>query len=458
MSTTVTPAVERITVPAVLRFYDHQREAIQAFHEGAKRAIWRWHRQGRGKGEGALGWTGMAAFERPGTYLIASPTNSLGGENFWDARDPDSGLTYRELVFPPRIVLDTNENEKAIIIATRETGKTSRIIFRSADDPDRLRGPAYAGVVLDEFSTMPGREPLDIVRIPVERAGGWLLITSTPKGLNHFYEVWKNAEGAGGWYLSTKTIEDTHRRDGRPIIMMEQVEQERREGQREAWIRQEYYVEFTASLVSSYYGDLLTQAEAGGRILDLPYRSDLRTVTAWDLGYRDETVILFVQEQGEWLDVVDCDAFTGLDVTACLARMQAHGYVFREHVAPHDIHAHSFAAKESPYEQARRLGVHFRVAEKTEVQWGIDAVRRLFPRLRFDRRRCAKLLEALAGYEKVWDPKGKVFRDKPLHSWHSHYADALRTLAVGYSPRRARGPHDYPRAKSDWDVFNRSRY
>jgi hypothetical protein len=59
-------------------------------------------------------------------------------------------------------------------------------------------------------------------------------------------------------------------------------------------------------------------------------------------------------------------------------------------------------------------------------------VRRLFGRLRFDRRRCAKLLEALGGYQKVWDARGKTFRDKPLHSWHSHYADALRVLATAY--------------------------
>jgi hypothetical protein len=106
-------------------------------------------------------------------------------------------------------VVDKNETELAIVMATGVSDRTSRIVFRSADDPDRLRGPAYAGVVLDEFATMESREPLDVVRIPLERAGGWLLITSTPKGVNHYHEVWRNAEAAGGWFLSVKTIEDT---------------------------------------------------------------------------------------------------------------------------------------------------------------------------------------------------------------------------------------------------------
>jgi hypothetical protein len=41
--------VERVQLPHRLHFLDHQREAIQAFQAGAKRAIWRWHRQA-GKG------------------------------------------------------------------------------------------------------------------------------------------------------------------------------------------------------------------------------------------------------------------------------------------------------------------------------------------------------------------------------------------------------------------------
>lgn len=81
-------------------------------------------------------------------------------------------------MIPAALLLDSNENEKAITMATT-AGRVSRIVFRSADDSDRLRGPAFAGVVLDEFATMPGRQALDVVRIPLERAGGWAVITST---------------------------------------------------------------------------------------------------------------------------------------------------------------------------------------------------------------------------------------------------------------------------------------
>ena len=46
--------------------------------------------------------------------------------------------------------------------------------------------------------------------------------------------------------------------------------------------------------------------------------------------------------------------------------------------------------------------------------------------------------EAARGAGRVhetWDPRGKGFRPNPAHTWASHYADALRTFAVGYDDR-----------------------
>ena len=452
MTATATPAVERVTVPHGLVFYQHQRECVQAYHDGARRMIWRHHRQS-GKGLGLLGLTSMAAFERPGTYAIVSPTHGLSRENFWDARDPDTGARYLDVI-PAPLVVDSNENEMALVMATARAGKTSRIVFRSADDPDRLRGPAYAGVALDEFASMHDAEPLDVVRIPLERAGGWLLITSTPKGLNHFHAVWKNAETAGGWYLSTKTIEDTRRHDGTPIFSLEVVEQERREGQREEWIQQEYYVAFTAALVSSYYGAVLTKAEAEGRITDLPHRPERPVLTGWDLGIADATAILYIQEAGERLHVINAEEHEGLALPEILSRMQVHGYVFKRHYAPHDIEVRDYTAGVSRREVAQRLGVRFTTVPRRSVAEGVDAVRRLFPRLVFDRRRCARLLHALGEYQKIWDAKGKTFRDAPLHSWASHYADALRTFAMGHSATRDPVDVRKPKVHSDFDVFD----
>lgn len=64
-------------------------------------------------------------------------------------------------------------------------------MFRSADNPERLRGPNLSGVWLDEASEM--RHEAYLIAIACLREGGkqgWLSATFTPKGLAHWtYDV-----------------------------------------------------------------------------------------------------------------------------------------------------------------------------------------------------------------------------------------------------------------------------
>jgi hypothetical protein len=50
------------------------------------------------------------------------------------------------------------------------------------------------------------------------------------------------------------------------------------------------------------------------------------------------------------------------------------------------------------------------------------------------------MIEALGTYQRRWDPAARVYSEKPLHSWASHYADSLRTYATGYQPRHPKPP------------------
>jgi phage terminase large subunit len=62
---------------------------------------------------------------------------------------------------------------------------------------------------------------------------------------------------------------------------------------------------------------------------------------------------------------------------------------------------------------------------------GINEVRLLLPRCWFDAERCARGLEALRHYRSEWDERRQALRERPLHDWSSHAADAFRYLAMG---------------------------
>ena len=67
----------------------------------------------------------------------------------------------------------------------------STLRFRTAEDPERLRGPNLSGCWLDEASLME-RAAYDIAIACLREHGrrGWLSATATPKGLTHWtYEV-----------------------------------------------------------------------------------------------------------------------------------------------------------------------------------------------------------------------------------------------------------------------------
>lgn len=79
------------------------------------------------------------------------------------------------------------------------------IRFRSADNPERLRGPDLSGAWLDEASLME-REALEITQACLREHGqqGWLSCTFTAKGLSHWtYELFGSPRPNTEVFLST---------------------------------------------------------------------------------------------------------------------------------------------------------------------------------------------------------------------------------------------------------------
>ncbi len=86
-------------------------------------------------------------------------------------------------------------------------GNGAEILFRSADDPERLRGPNLSGAWIDEASLVH-RDAFDIVIACLREGGeqGWLSCTFTPKGRAHWtYDVFgKDNPQAQLFHASTR--------------------------------------------------------------------------------------------------------------------------------------------------------------------------------------------------------------------------------------------------------------
>jgi hypothetical protein len=82
------------------------------------------------------------------------------------------------------------------------------IALRGASNYDSLRGPGLDFAVLDEYADMDPRVWTEIIRPMLsDRMGGALWI-GTPKGMNHFHDLYQAAKVAPGWGAFTYTTLD----------------------------------------------------------------------------------------------------------------------------------------------------------------------------------------------------------------------------------------------------------
>jgi hypothetical protein len=305
-----------------------------------------------------------------------------------------------------------------------------RIRLYGADNPDRLRGLYLDGVVLDEYAQMQPRVWAEVLRPALADRQGWAVFIGTPMGRNGFHALYQRALGDPAWHAAMFRASETG------IIAAEELEAARRDMSEEQYA-QEFECSFDAAVIGSYYGRLLTAADGERRVGSVPWEPAAPVVTGWDLGIGDSTAIWFAQPVGGEVRLIDYVENSGVGLSwyaSELLERRQRGWVFAEHLLPHDAQVRELGTGRSRVETLRGLGINPRVLPALPVDDGINAVRLMLPRCWFDLARCSRGLEALRQYRREWDDRRKAFNSRPLHDWTSHAADAFRYLAVGLRP------------------------
>lgn len=140
------------------------------------------------------------------------------------------------------------------IAKTNETTLTIRLIngsyiaLKGAEKPNNLRGRALNHCVLDEFSEMRPETWYEVIRASLSDRQGSALFIGTPKGRNHFYDLWAKAkDGADGWESFQYTTLDGGN------VPPEEVESARNDLD-ERTFQQEYEAAFVTYQGLIYYG------------------------------------------------------------------------------------------------------------------------------------------------------------------------------------------------------------
>lgn len=393
-----------------------------------KRMVWIWHRRA-GKDKTALNFTIKEMFARVGIYYHLFPTLNQGRKIMWDGIDAN-GFRTRDH-FPKEIIKSTNDQEMQVELTN---GSVWQIIGTDKTLAN-IVGPNPVGCVFSEYA-LQNPTAWELIRPILRENGGWAIFDFTPRGKNHGWDLYQMARNNPAWDCQAPltiemTLRDSPKENGKPVLTLEDIAEERREGMPEELIQQEYYCSFEGHNVGTYYGPQLEQATSDNRITRIPWETTLDVHTAWDLGVGDATAIWFIQVHGREVRLIDYYENSGEGLEHYIKIIREKPYVYRTHWAPHDIEVKEFGTGKTRFEMALSLGIRFKVLPKLGLDDGIASTRQLFPRCYFDREKCKAGLAALAQYHKEYDDKRKQFRDIPDHDWSTHGADAFRYLSMG---------------------------
>ncbi len=173
----------------------------------------------------------IVALHNKGIYWWIAPTYKIA----------DIGWAlFKGIVRPLRAQIKEGDR-KAIL------SNGSEIHFKSADNPDNLRGEGLKGVIFDEAAFTKESVWISIIRPALADNQGWAIFISTPNGKNWFYNLTLQAEDDENWIVFTKPTSDN------PYIPAEELEAAQLTTP-EYIFKQEYLAEFIDDNLSVFRG------------------------------------------------------------------------------------------------------------------------------------------------------------------------------------------------------------
>lgn len=313
-----------------------------------------------------------------------------------------------------------------------QTPGDGAIIFQgmqdhTAESIKSLEGFKRAWV--EEAQTLSSRS-LSLLRPTIRAPGSELWFTWNPRLKNDAVDLmFRGDEPPTGSVMVKANWNDN------PWFPAE-LEQERKDCQRQQPDQYAHIWEgdYVSVADGAYFARDLAEARQAGRITYLARDPLLPIKAYWDIGVRDATSIWIAQVSGARINVLDYYEAVGQPLGSHLEWLRSQGYPTAVCVLPHDgAKADAFTAVRFE-DHIRSAGFEVETIEnqgKGAAMKRVEAARRLFPRIWFDKDKCAGGLDALGWYHERKDEHRNIGLG-PEHDWSSNAADAFGMMCVAY--------------------------
>lgn len=185
-----------------------------------------WHRRAR-KTVTAINELTRNALTVQGVYWHVFPTFTEAKDVVW--RQPDMLFN----IIPKQAILKINETDLTVFLING-----SLIQLKGADKPERLLGAGIKGAILDEYAEMKPETWERIIQPMLRANGGFAWFIGTPRGRNHFYDLYNYGKSGNSEWMSQKLDAISS-----GVIPRSELE-EARKTMRESLFNQEFMCEF----------------------------------------------------------------------------------------------------------------------------------------------------------------------------------------------------------------------
>lgn len=187
---------------------------------------------------------------------------------------------------------------------------------------------------------------------------------------------------------------------------------------------------FKAAIEGAYYEKNLSYARKQGRVGKVNVKKNYPVYISWDIGGAggwDDAALRFFQVIGKEYRFVKYWSGTNYSMEdICIEVIDQTPYDIEKIFLPHDWRHTEQTIGKKRSDFVRQLWYNVYTLNIWKLSDEINLVRANFEDCYIDKDECEAWIDALWAYRRRYDEKNEVFRQKPLHNWASHWADAFR--------------------------------
>jgi phage terminase large subunit len=406
---------------------EYQLNAWKYLMNGGKHAELVFARR-HGKDELALRFTSIAVMERVGNYWHMLPEYAQARKAIWDSVNPHTGVRRIFETFPKELIKTINNQEMKL---TFINGSTWQVV--GSDRYNSLVGASVCGVVYSEWALANPNAKAYIMPMLKENKG-WQIFITTPRGRNHAYKTLYASFENKAHYAQIVSANDSGLFSEQEL---DEIKQEYIATYGSDYGTSKFEQEYLCSFDAANLGAILAKDIAELKLNDMinkqvlfDFNGDGIHISS-DIGYNDDTTLWFWQVSHTEYKVLDVIAGAGLDADEWAEKIKEKLIEYKNKLTciwlPHDAKNKTFAAKNTAIEIFIK---HFGTSKiglvpKSKIFDRVNAARVMIKNIQFNEENCFNAIEGLCAWSYEYNDENKIFSDKPLHNWASHYGDGF---------------------------------